>query len=399
MSDPEPMAGGAGSEAAAIADWVLREGRRLASLDEVLAAFCPRLAAIGIPIDRVGFTMGTLHPQIRARRVVWQRGAAATSETLYGHGARSEERYQQSPFAVVHSTGEPLRRRLDRPEVELDFPVLAELKAEGFTDYLVTPLAFGTGNVHSMTWASRQPGGFRDSDLAAISALLPALGALTEIHETRHVTRSLLATYLGHQAGARVLNGSITRGSAETIAAALWYCDLRGFTAMADRLPRDELIRLLNDYFACMVGPVHGHGGEVLKFIGDAMLAIFPIADDLDRDRACLNALAAAEEALADLARLNAERRAAGKPELEVGLALHTGAVMYGNIGAPDRLDFTVIGPAVNLVVRLEGLCSILGRPLIGSARFASPCGSRLQSLGHHRLKGIAEPQEVFGLP
>ena len=196
-----------------------------------------------------------------------------------------------------------------------------------------------------------------------------------------------------------MLSGAITRGSAETIACALWYCDLRGFTAMSERLPRDALIQLLNDYFACMAAPVHAHGGEVLKFVGDAMLAIFPIADDLDRDRACLTALRAAEEALEELDRLNATRRETGRPQIEVGIALHTGAVMYGNIGAPTRLDFTVIGPAVNLVTRIEDLCAPLGQRLLTSERFASPCGSKLRSLGRHRLRGIEDEQEVFGLP
>ena len=193
--------------------------------------------------------------------------------------------------------------------------------------------------------------------------------------------------------------GTIKRGEGETIAAAIWLCDLRDFTLLSETLPSDEMIRLLDDYFEIMAGPVSEHGGEVLKFIGDAMLAIFPIVDDLDRDRACRTALAAAEEALARLASANLARRARGEREIDLGLALHTGPVMYGNIGAPERLDFTVIGPAVNLTARIAGLCRPLGRKILASARFASPCGSELVSLGHHQMRGLAQPQEIFGLP
>src|SRR5262249_38427208 len=248
-------------------------------------------------------------------------------------------------------------------------PIVAELRAEGITDYVVLPLVFGSGQIQAATWASRHPDGFDDRHLRVLRDLLPALAALLEAHELRRTTRTLLETYLGQQAGRRVLNGTIRRGDGETLAAALWYCDLRGFTAMSNELPRDELIAVLNDYFGCVTGPVHAHGGEVLKFIGDSVLAIFPIAADLDRDRAfrtaeipagagaCRTALAAAEAALADLERLNIARRAAGKAGLAVGIGLHTGGVMYGNIGAPNRLDFTVVGPAVNMVTRIEGLC------------------------------------------
>jgi adenylate cyclase len=212
------------------------------------------------------------------------------------------------------------------------------------------------------------------------------------------MAETLLDTYLGRDAGRRVLGGLIKRGDGVTIAAALWYCDLRGFTAMSENMPRDAVIEALNSYFECMAGAVHKYG-DFLKFIGDAMLAIFPIADDLDRDRACLTALSATEDALGAIAKLNAERVAAGALALEVGIALHTGAVMYGNIGAPDRLDFTIIGPAVNLVTRLEQKCVELGRPLLASAPFASPCGSRLVPVGRTRLRGILAEQEIYGLP
>jgi adenylate cyclase len=383
-----------------IAAWLLDEGRRIGTPGELLTALCERLVARGLPIERVGLHISTLHPQVRGTRILWQRAGGLMADVHYGRDDSAiDEAYRKSPLYVVHETGQSIRQKLDGSETISDYAILAELQAEGMTDYLATPLPFSSGVLQVATWASRRPGGFGDSDIATIEDLLPALCAVIETHEQRRMLRTLLETYLGQQAGQRVLNGTIRRGDGETIAAALWYCDLRGFTAMSEDLPREDVIALLNEYFECMAGPVHAEGGEVLKFIGDAILAVFPIADDLDRDRACRTALGAAEEALTDLARLNDRRRAAGKSILEVGIGLHTGAVTYGNIGAPGRLDFTVIGPAVNLVTRIEELCPLLRRSLLASARFASPCGSKLVALGRHRLKGIAAPQDIFALP
>lgn len=383
-----------------IAGWLLGEGRRIATAGELLTALCERLVGRGLPVDRVSLHISTLHPQVRGSRILWQRNSGLMADVHYGRDDNTvDEAYRNSPLYAVHESGRPVRRKLDGGAAIADYPILAELRADGITDYLAVPLQFSSGVLQVATWSSRRPGGFGNSDIAEIEGLLPALCAVVESHEQRRMLRTLLETYLGQQAGQRVLNGTIRRGDGETIAAALWYCDLRGFTATSEELPRDDVIALLNDYFECMAGPIHAQGGEVLKFIGDAILAVFPIADDLDRDRACRVALRAAEEALTDLARLNDRRRADGRSALEVGIGLHTGAVTYGNIGAPTRLDFTVIGPAVNLVTRIEELCPLLRRPLLTSARFASPCGSKLRSLGRHRLKGIAAPQEVFALP
>jgi adenylate cyclase len=383
-----------------IAGWLLGEGRRIATAGELLTALCERLVGRGLPIDRASLHISTLHPQVRGSRILWHQDSGLMADLHYGRDDSAiDEAYRKSPLYAVHESGRPVRRKLDGDASIVDYPILAELQADGITDYFAVPLQFSSGVLQVATWSSRRPGGFADSDIAAIEALLPALCAVVETHEQRRMLRTLLETYLGQQAGHRVLNGTIRRGDGETIAAALWYCDLRGFTAMSEELPRDDVIALLNDYFDCMAGPVHAQGGEVLKFIGDAILAVFPIADDLDRDRACRVALRAAEESMTDLARLNDRRRADGRSALEVGIGLHTGAVMYGNIGAPSRLDFTVIGPAVNLVTRIEELCPVLRRPLLTSARFASPCGSKLISLGHHRLKGITAPQEIFAPP
>ena len=391
-SPPDP------SSALAPADWLLQVGRLAQNADELLGGLCELLVARGLPLERVGLHSRMLHPQLAGVRLLWRRGIGA-EETRYAYDTIESGAYEKSPLYKVYLDAELVRRRLTGPAADDDFPILAELRTEGFTDYLVTPLEQASGRRQAVSWATSDPNGFTDEHIATLTGLLPALAACSETRSLRGMLRGLLSIYLGPQAGSRVLAGTIRRGEGQTMAAAIWLCDLRDFTLMSETLPSEEVIRLLNDYFEIMAGPVNDHGGEVLKFIGDAMLAIFPIQDDLDRDRACRTALAAGEEALARLATANAERRSRGERTIDLGLALHTGSVVYGNIGAPERLDFTVIGPAVNLTARIAGLCRPLGRQLLTSARFASPCGSQLVSLGHHTMRGLAAPQEIFGLP
>ncbi len=384
---------------APIALWLIGEARDLPSIPVIVGEFARRLTDEGFHVYRLFVTIRTLNPLVLAVGHNWQRGDFDATEVPRAHGILESPLYLESPFKPVFTEAAEVRRRLEDPDAALDFPILHDLRREGVTEYLAMPLRFSQGRINAISIATDRPGGFREPYLAALRELLPLLALVLEIKETRRMAGTLLETYLGRDAGRRVLGGLVKRGDAVSLAAALWYCDLRGFTGLSERLPRERVIGLLNDYFAAMAAPVQAHGGEILKFIGDAMLAIFPIADDLDRDRACLAALAAAEAALSELDGLNERRAAAGEETLGLGLALHTGSVTYGNIGAPDRLDFTVIGPAVNLVTRLERLCEPLGRRLLASARFASPCGSKLVTLGRHPLRGIALPQEVYGLP
>lgn len=382
-----------------VAHWLLFDARDLARTREVVGGLAECLVANGFPLYRLFFTVRTLHPQVLAIGHEWRRDTGATAETPRAHGILQQDIYLRSPIRLIHQGAAEVRRRIGAADAALDFPILAELRRDGCTDYLILPLTFSRGRINAVSAATDRGSGFTDAEIERLKSLMPLLSVVLELKETERIGATLLDIYLGHDAGRRVLGGLIRRGEGITLAAALWYCDLRNFTATTEKLPRDAVIAMLNDYFECMVGSIHAHGGQVLKFIGDALLAIFPIADDLDRDRACLAALAAAEQALADLARLNQRRRAAGRTTLQSGIALHTGPVTYGNIGAPERLDFTVIGSAVNFVTRLERLCSELGRPLLASARFASPCGSKLQCIGRHRLRGIDAEQEVYALP
>jgi adenylate cyclase len=382
-----------------IVDWLLTDAPASPSTGAMIGEFAGRLAATGLPVARIQVGTRTLHPQLFAIGFVWRRGHGAAEESQRGHDVTSSPLYLDSPIKAIHDGAPEIRRRLEGADAVLDYPILHDLKQEGMTDYLMLPLPSSGKRSNTFSIATDRPGGFSDRDLTIIRRLMPVLSLVLDIKETRRMAGMLLEVYLGRNAGRRVLEGRVKRGDVDSIAAALWYCDLRSFTAITEGMPPAEVVLLLNDYFDCMSEPVHRHGGEVLKFLGDGFLAIFPIKDDLDRDRACGTALKAAQESLAAFKELNDRRRAASKPPLEVGIALHIGSVMYGNVGAADRLDFTVTGPAVNLVSRIENLCRDLGYALLTSAPFASPCGSTLRSIGLHRLRGVAAPQEIFTLP
>ncbi|MGH6938707.1 adenylate/guanylate cyclase domain-containing protein [Hypericibacter sp.] len=383
-----------------VAHWLLIDGREQKSSEGLIEGFCRRLADSGFPLFRFFVSVRTLHPQVAAQGFHWWRNRDQIKIVPREHGIYEEPAYLDSPIRLLHERHvSELRRRIEDPAAPIDFPILKDLKAEGVTDYLALPILFTSGTINTLAIASDRPGGFTAQEIAYFKGLLPIFTIALEVREIKRIASTLLDTYLGHDAGQRVLQGQIRRGAGVTMAAAIFYCDLRGFTALSESMAPDQVIELLNDYFGCMAAPVQALGGEVLKFIGDAMLAIFPIADDLDRDRACRTALKAGRQALMALDELNLRRREAGEATLEVGLALHTGTVMYGNIGAPDRLDFTVIGHAVNLTTRLERLCRQLGRRLVASERFASPCGIEMVPLGRFEVPGVHGAQAVFGLP
>ena len=282
----------------------------------------------------------------------------------------------------------------------MDFPILEELKAEGWTDYYMAPLLFSSGPVNAMGFSTARSGGFSEEHIAAIEAALPAFAVLMEMNHLRRTGQTLLQTYLGPRTGDKVLSGAIKRGDGEVIDAVLWYCDLRDFTPLSESLPLDQVIALLNSYFETVAGPVKAHGGEILKFAGDAMLAIFPLGGMTPEGAcgACCAALTVAEEALDGIATLNEAQARNGEAQVQCGVSLARGKVMYGNIGDNERLDFTVIGPAVNLATRMEDLTRdlALDPPVVFSADVAEHCGRPTRSLGRFPLKGIAEPQEAF---
>jgi adenylate cyclase len=279
----------------------------------------------------------------------------------------------------------------------MDFPMLAELRNEGVTDYLASPLLFTDGEIHLATWTTGQPGGFTDAQIKAIESIVAPLARVAEVRALRRTAGNLLDTYVGNNAGERILAGQIRRGHAEAIHAAIWLSDMRGFTLLADRVPAQMLVDLLNEYFDCQVPAILEHGGEVLKFMGDGLLAIFPIGNDRDPAEVCARALASAYEARRNVAALNRSiRKEVGG--VRFGLALHVGDVLYGNIGGGNRLDFTCIGAAVNLAARLEKLAGKLGRVILASDEFARHCRSDFQPIGNFPFAGFAAQQTVFGV-
>lgn len=377
--------------------WVLTDGHRAASTAELLDKLAWRLVGEGVPLARASLSIGTLHPQLLGFNLRWWRDRDLIEEVQIGHGVGETPDYLDSPMRPAMERGETVRHRLDRDDIA-QFPLLVALREAGATDYLACPLTILGQRHQVITFATDQAGGFSDPNIAEIARVLPALGVVVEAKALRRLTKNVLDTYLGRTIGRHILNGEIQRRHGEKIRAALFATDLRGFTSLSDRLPAGELIELLDDYFDAVTSPITQRGGEVLKFVGDGLLAIFATSADGERTPAEA-ALAAGEEALARLEALNERRRQAGLALIRVGIGLHVGTVYYGNVGAVDRLDFTAIGPAVNLVCRLESLTKRLDRPMLLSRDFAELCGRPLISLGFHPVRGLSDPEEVFGLP
>ena len=375
-------------------DWLMREAPSVASVDELVLGAGRKLESVGVPLLRLSLIVRTLHPQVMGTLYLWERGRNAVDRIDLSYARSREERFLASPFVHIFEGRGGVRRQLERPETEFDYPVLEDLRESGATDYAAMPIHFSDGQIHALTLATDQPGGFETAHLGYLHEVLPLLGRLVEAHAMRNTARTLLGTYLGPNTGGRVLDGLIRRGDGEVIPAVIWWADLRGSTVLAERLSRERYLDLLNRYFECTAGAAIEKGGEVLKFIGDAVLAIFPLRDD---PRAAEHGLAAAREALARIERFNAGRED-DDPEIAVALALHLGEVNYGNIGVEGRLDFTVTGPAVNTVARLERLSKSLAKPVVASGDLARLVLDQLSSIGRHELQGLHAPIEVFTL-
>ena len=381
-----------------VSGWLRDEARYCADVPELLAELGRRLGRDGIPVDRIGIFLRTLHPTILASVYLWRAGGTGVEVFEGGHETMGAEVYVRSPVPLVFAGSPGVRRRLADPDCPRDFPILDDLAGEGVTDYVILPLPFSDRQRYGVSFATTAGGGFDDDRLARLLGLIPALAHVVEILSVRRIARNLVRTYLGRITGERVLDGAIRRGTTETIDAAIWYSDLRGFTYLADRLPSDLLIGLLNDHFQRVVEPIETNGGEVLKFMGDAVLAIFPVTALGGEAGAAAAALHALDAALMATADRNLERRQDGQPEIDFWVALHMGDVSYGNIGAADRLDFTVIGPAVNQAARIEGQCRVMDRRFLMSGAFARHSPVEGESIGFHALRGVREPQELFTL-
>lgn len=392
-----------------LSSWLLTIGWEFESVAELVEAFSRQLVKQGIPVTRLRLTLRTLHPQLVGVTYTWERDKEGIDTFEAPHSILASDDYRNSPYAALFEGAGGMRRRLDVPDAKLEFPVLKNLHARGATDYVAMPFYFRDGQINAMTIATDRPGGFSAAELERVYDALPALGKVVELHAMRRTARTLLETYIGRHTGERVLKGLVKRGDGEEIYSVIWFCDLRDSVALADSLKRTDFVGTLNDFFDCTAGSVLSHGGEVLRFIGDAVLAIFPMdaaaaaplahADQCaEHKRACRAAVAAARDGMERLESLNRERGKNRAPLLRAGIAMHLGEVMYGNIGVPERLEFSVIGAAANEAARLQSLCKELDRPVLASREFARVMPGIWTPLGRHALRGLDKPREIFGL-
>jgi adenylate cyclase len=377
-------------------DWLIDGARSAASPVHVMKETCERLVQAGLPLWRVGVFVQTLHPDIFGVSFIWRRGGEVVLNNATSD-PRNTPDFRNSPLSVLYENGREVRYRLDDPQSRR-FAFFDEMAAEGVTDYVALPLRFTNGSFHAASWSTKQPGGFSDDDLAALRTLIRPLTRVIEIVNLTRTASNLLDTYVGNRAGARILGGQIRRGHADIMQAAIWLSDLRGFTALSDRLPAETIVDILNQYFDCQVHAIKAHGGEVLKFMGDGLLAVFPIAEAIgDAEEVCGHVLEAARQSRASV---DAMHYPVGETieRFRFGVALHVGKILFGNIGGGTRLDFTCIGPAVNLAARLEKIAGRLHRTVVASAAFTRICQHEWTDLGEFPIAGFSKAERVYGL-
>ncbi len=385
--------------AQAIIDWVFTEGRLIEGTSEFVHQLAHQLNDNGASIDRLMLTLLTLNPQVAATSETWEKSTDRTTGFQAAHSVRDTERYIGSPMQAIFETHKRVHQRLDNLPEDAH-RAYSELAEDGYTDYLALPVLFGetTEPGAAIIICTRREGGFREADIESFRRIRDYLASVIEVHALRHLSRSLMNTYVGKRTSEKVLAGMIKRGDADVINAALWFSDLRNFTHLTETLSSRQVLEMLNEYFEFVSAAVTAQGGEILRFIGDAMLIVFPIEGNHCIKTACNAAIDAAIDAQSTLQSINHQRRRHGLPESQFGVGLNVGEVMYGNVGAPDRLDFTVMGPAVNRTARLESLTKELGCDILFSQKFADLIETPSEFLGQHEMKGIAEPQAVYAL-
>lgn len=378
--------------------WLSREGRLVRRPEAFLEQLMNRVLEAGIPVWRTYIGLQLVHPQLQAMGYLWRRGG--TVETIArAYGVQFTPAYIGSPLKEVREGGAPVRYRLDAL-TDRHHEVLHEVRSGGGTDYFSLPMHVRRdGPMPVVAFATDHKGGFSEADIDDLTRLVDMMGAVTEMYIEESVAQTVAQTYLGRQVGERILHGMIRRGDGEEIRAVLWFSDLRDFTGLNERLPPDQVLELLNNYFQLVGDALAKHGGEILKFIGDGVMAYFPAEDALFMPMVTAAALDAARQLISDAEAANEARATAGAEPMKFGIGLHVGTVTFGNIGTEDRLDFTVIGSAVNRTSRLEGLTKALGVRVCASAEFNQDCPRPMKSLGKHRLRGVREPVEIFTLP
>lgn len=382
--------------------WLLGDAMRVDDLLALFASLVSRLVSIGLPLDRASLHVGTLHPQLFGFAWNWNRADGLFDEVRVDSASLKTDSYRRSPLCRVIEQGESFRGDTGDPASTARFPFLSELAGQGIVEYIALPLGGGGAYHNAATVATGRKTGFSEQEFALLRQVLRLFALHVERHIILRIAANVLDTYLGNAAGHKVLDGSIKRGDGEAIRAIVWMSDLRDFTHVSNLLTGPEVTALLNACFEPLVAAVFDHGGDVLKFIGDGLLAVFPLTGDrADHHRVAEAALVAAQQAHDAIQRLNTQPSAAlramtGWHPLRMGVALHEGTVFFGNVGAPDRLDFTVIGRTVNEASRVEALCKTLGRDILITEPVARLLETPLDDLGQHALRGVTKPVSIF---
>ncbi|WP_349357329.1 adenylate/guanylate cyclase domain-containing protein [Stappia sp.] len=383
--------------AADVMEWLYGEAVRIGDSLELIAALAERLNARGVRVDRITTGIAILHPNVRAESALWTSDGDREIRR-YIQTAETDRAYENSPLKVVYTENRSVRIRLIGGAKVPDFGIVEDLVAGGYTDYIALPMPFSDGSIKGLTFATKAPSGFSGAEVSLFETIIRPLALICEMQTLKRTAHTLLETYVGQRAGAQVLDGTVHRGDGETISAVVGFFDLRGFTELSNELPGDKLIALLNSYFDAVTRAVEAHGGEVLKFIGDEVMAVFPFSCEVSAQQAARQALLAARDAVETIAEINrtcCEKNA----ELKVGIALHAGNVFFGNVGAETRLDFTVVGPVVNLASRIAGLTRDLQQDVLVSEAIADIMGCRAGLMGAFQVKGFEEPVSVFMPP
>jgi adenylate cyclase len=379
-----------------VGEWLLRAAVGPRTLLALTHSLTQRLKEAGFPLSRLNLGVFAVHPEMAGYAVYWEEGMTEAVETPIRHEDTLQPVYLASPIYWMVENRAPTRFDLENTDTDRQFSVLEEFHRDGHTDYRGFPIDYGENGIAILTVCTRRAGGFESYEIAGLTQLFPIIRLVIEIVETRRLASTVLRTYLGRNTGQMVLEGKIRRGQGETIEAVLWLCDLRDFTSMTEALGAMAMIDIVNLYFDCMANAVWDNGGEILKFMGDAMLVVFRITDEVSVTEAASRAARAAQSAQVHLAELSRQRMAEGLNPLNAGIAVHLGKVVYGNIGAKTRLDFTVMGASVNLVARLQQLTGELGEQILFSSSVPEHLDKPVELIGQYSFKGVAMPLDVY---
>lgn len=374
--------------------FLIEETHEQRYIDNLVVDLCERLRAGGISLARCSLHFRINNPQWRGARILWRDGMTEADIELFEHGIEDSQSYQLSPMCDIMNGADEVRQTLQGPADGFAYPILADLREEGLSEYIAWPMRHTLGKRHIVTFASDAPGGFAEDEVVGLKSLVPLLSLVTEVRIKNILARTLLQTYVGPHAGEKILAGATRRGSGVTLSAVVMIFDVRDFTQISDLWPRDDVIEMLNQCFDALADPIESHGGEILKFMGDGLLAVFP----MENEKAPAQAFDAIVEVERAMAELNARRLESGQAQLGYGVGVHCGDVMYGNIGSTKRLDFTVIGPTVNIASRLEALTKTVHQPVLLSEAFVRSGGfeDRVERTGSFPLRGLSQSIDVY---